>query len=376
MLNNYQLVSIILASVLVVYLFNYKQQKPKAIKQKLDSRTGLVTPIKDFEWNRAEPLKSLPFKKGPYKLTMGIKRLDLQDWLLIEPGYLQRLTDKKNIINNSHPDYPQGKDLRGSTFFVTQEAHSAICELYDIVMDYMSTKYPTCFEIDDKRLNVKNLITQKTYPLHSKALNDPVVLQEYLAETIEEDFIILLKDPKRENEENGKEYFFKAGVFAFAAGFNPKERFNKPLTYIHHPVPQYETKLKTSMNRYFSRMVPGQFITRSNWSIQTHNKLYTDDSNKGHNLPKGYTQHAIDYNSVDFSQVHYRSERQVLTKLPKTQAIVFTIRTYLLPLAEIKKESREVRERLIGAIEGFTPDISAYKRADEWGSAVCQYLRE
>ena len=36
---------------------------------------------------------------------------------------------------------------------------------------------------------------------------DSYQLQEFLAENIEEDFIILLKDPTRESENGGNEYF-------------------------------------------------------------------------------------------------------------------------------------------------------------------------
>ena len=62
-------------------------------------------------------------------------------------------------------------------------------------------------------------------------------------------------------------------MFAFAAGFNPIDRFNTPLSFIHHPIPGYESKLKISMNRFFNRLSPGQFVTRLNFSIQTHNKF-------------------------------------------------------------------------------------------------------
>ncbi|EMG48342.1 hypothetical protein SBY92_003252 [Candida maltosa Xu316] len=350
-----------------------KQQSPPASKLYDTSYQPLKpSPVTDFQWDKVEPLKSYPFKNGEYKLTMGIRTLDPQDWLLIEPTYKSRIAHKEKIISNSHPDYPADKDTRSATIFSTPECVPAIIEFYEMVMQYMCDKYPTCFQKENDTIH--NLITGKSYPTTG---TDPIKLEEYLVENIEEDFIILLKDPTREDEENGTEYFFKGGVFAFAAGFNPSDRFNKPLTFIHHPIPGYETKLKTSMNRFFNRLSPGSFITRSNFSMQTHNKFYVDDANKGHNLPEGYVQEPLKYEDLDFeNQVHYRSERQVLTKLPKSGAIVFTIRTYLLPLADVKREGKEVRERLIGAIRGLPKDISQYKRGDEWGPAVIQFLSE
>ncbi|KAG7665981.1 uncharacterized protein J8A68_000411 [[Candida] subhashii] len=330
------------------------------------------TPVaSSFKWDEHPPLKSYPFKDAIYKLTMGIRTIDISDWLLIEPTYLKSISHKVRIINNKHEDYPADKDLRNSTLFVTPEAADAIREFYDMVMTYLVTKYPMYFKVKDGEY--WNLITEKKYPVNSEDVEDVVKLEEYLAENIEEDFIILLKD----DQSTVDEYYFKAGVFAFAAGFNPQDRFNKPLSFIHHPVPSYESKLKLSMNRYFQRMTPGQFITRSNFSVQTHGKYYVDDSNKGHNLPEGFVQTELPYEELDFeNQVHYRSERQTLTKLPKSGAVVFTIRTYLMPIAQVKAEGEEVAMRLKGAIEKLPPDIASYKRADEWGPAVCRYLSE
>ncbi|KAK6455013.1 uncharacterized protein RJT20DRAFT_142062 [Scheffersomyces xylosifermentans] len=397
--SNTDLVTLFVTATLVVSLTLFRFSKPKKLIYDSKSSPGKTSdkegsydkkgsiyhdkpyePPKiqsvssDFCWDSTEPLKSYPFKNGAYKLTMGIKNLDPQDWLLIEPTYLSRIENKKKIITSSHPDHPSSKDTRSSTLFVTEEAIPAIKEFYNIVTNYMCDKYPMYFVKDGDVIH--NKITGNSIP--SSTSNPSISASEYLeylVETIEEDFIILLKDPTREDEKDGTEYFFKAGVFAFAAGFDPADRFNKPLSFVHHPIPGYEEKLKLSMNRFFNRISPGQFVTRSNFSVQTHAKLYVDDSNKGHNLPKDTVQVPMNIKDLDFEkQVHYRSERQTLTKLPESKAVVFTIRTYLLPMSEVKKEGKEVTDRLIGAIKGLPEDISYYKRAGEWGPPVIEYL--
>ncbi|KAI5965592.1 uncharacterized protein KGF55_000954 [Candida pseudojiufengensis] len=385
-----KIIALVLTSIISIFFFtNYwgkynKSYNKNSLKNEPieKSKSGLygnipekleLIPQTDFKWDQIDPLKSYPFKNGIYKLNMGIKNLNYQDWLLIEPTYLNRIENKFKIINNCHPDYPIDKDTRSSTLFITDEAYEAVIEFYNIVMNYMLVKYPTCFSSNETEIT--NLITNESYPRFGKGIN-PLKLQEYLVENIEEDFIILLKDPTKIHEKNGEEYFFKAGVFAFAAGFDPLERFNKPLTFIHERIPGYVEKLKLSMNKFFNRISSNQFVTRSNWSIQSHNKFYVDDNNKGHNLPEDHIQKPIPYNEMKFNEYYYRSERQVLTKLPKTEAIVFTIRTYLIPLSEVKAEGKEVRERLIGGIKGFPEDIARYKRASEWGPSIIQYLEE
>lgn len=384
------ILSFIVTMAVVVTTFWFKRRKsstappspptPAKALTKLIYGTVNYGPLKvkpvspDFEWDKVEPIKLYPFKDGDYKLTMGIKTITADDWLMIEPTYKLRIEAKRLIIRDQHPDYAERSDIRESTVFCASDGIDLVREYYDVVVDYMCQKYPQYFVIDGDEIH--NKIMDCRIPAKAGE-RDPEQLLEYLVDTIEEDFIILKKDPTQIGKPNGDEYHFKAGVFAFAAGFNPSDRFNKPLLFIHHPIPGYEEKLKVLMNRFFTRLAPGNFVTRSNFSVQTHHKLFTDDQNKGHNLPKGYVQTPLDYDSCDFDHgIHYRSERQVLTKLPKTDAIVFTIRTYLMPMSHFKYESPEVRRRFAGQIRGIPDDIGQYKRSWEWGPPVIRYLTE
>ncbi len=365
---------LLLAAVLVATYLAFKVTAQRRRVGRVAAAPAVVAVSADFDWQREPPRKLYPFKDAPYKLTMGIQRLEAQDWLLIENTYAGRIAEKTRIVTNRHDGYPPDKDLAGSTVLVTEECTAAVREFYDTVIGYMCTKYPQYFV--KKGAVVHNRITNDTVPL-SAATEPPRSLLLALARTIEEDFIILTKDPRRANEADGTEYFFKGGIFAFAAGFDPRDRFDTPLLFIHHPIPGYESKLKLSMNRFFDRLAPGQFVTRSNFLVQTHNKFYVDDQNKGHNVPKGTQLQPLRREELDFDrQVHYRSERQVLTKLPQTGAVVFTIRTYLEPMSALKRQGPEVTQRFIGAIRGFPDDIAEYKRLVEWGPAVVAYLQE
>lgn len=352
---------------------NIKEKSEFKTKGKSD-KINVEAVREDFDWLTEKPLKSYPFKDSEYKLTMGIKFLEAKDWLLIEDTYLDRINEKTRIVTNSHPDYAPDKDLRRSTVFTSEEGNSAIREFYDIVTKYMCDKYPMYFSKSEDQ--IYNKITEEYIPATSEGVDDPESLLIALTRTIEEDFIILLPDPTKKDEPYGTEYFFKAGVFAFAAGFDPIEKFNQPLTCIHGPIPGYEEKLKTSMNRFFDRLKPGEFVSRSNFSIQTHKKLYVDDANKGYHLTQEELDRPIPYEDLDFdNQVHYRSERQVLIKMPKTKATVFTIRTYLHPLSQLK-EDPEVAARLSGTLLKFPDDMARYKNIVQPRPAVLRYLSE
>lgn len=70
-------------------------------------------------------------------------------------------------------------------------------------------------------------------------------------------------------------------------------------------------------------------------------------------------------------------EFQTLTRLPKTNAILFSFKTYLYPVKDIKEEG--LGPQFADAIEGLklgnAPGMWIYKGGIRWGKSVCEYLR-
>lgn len=81
--------------------------------------------------------------------------------------------------------------------------------------------------------------------------------------------------------------------------------------------------------------------------------------------------------SIDGETARLRVELQTLTRLPETRAILFSFKTYLYPLADIKAEG--LGPQLADAIEGLkagnAPGMWTYKGGVRWGKAACEYLR-
>ena len=80
---------------------------------------------------------------------------------------------------------------------------------------------------------------------------------------------------------------------------------------------------------------------------------------------------------VSPSQAHLRTELQHIYRLPKSGAVVFSYKTLLYPLSEIKAEGGG--EALATAIEGLgkgnCPGMGRYKGVGRWGESVVSYLR-
>jgi hypothetical protein len=67
----------------------------------------------------------------------------------------------------------------------------------------------------------------------------------------------------------------------------------------------------------------------------------------------------------------------MLHRLPITKALVFSFKTYLYPLKDIKDEGlgEELAQAIDGLKEGSVPAMHFYKRGVIWGETVKKYLR-
>lgn len=72
-----------------------------------------------------------------------------------------------------------------------------------------------------------------------------------------------------------------------------------------------------------------------------------------------------------------RCERQTLYRLPKSKAILFSLRTCLYPIRDIKDEGlgEDLAQAIDGLQDGTAPDMYTYKRAHVWAEAVKKFLR-
>lgn len=67
----------------------------------------------------------------------------------------------------------------------------------------------------------------------------------------------------------------------------------------------------------------------------------------------------------------------MLHRLPQTKALVFSFKTYLYLLKEIKEEGLgdDLAQAIDGLEEGSVPAMYFYKRGVVWGEIVKKYLR-
>jgi hypothetical protein len=120
------------------------------------------------------------------------------------------------------------------------------------------------------------------------------------------------------------------------------------LDEIHGPVPGYDDALSGPTNSFFERLKPDRSFWRLNWTLLDSPQLFQPASAR--RAPYG-----------GLEEWYFRVERQTLRSLPRTNAVVFTIRTYVTPAAALFQRDGTFAETLIHAIETAPASLQEYK---------------
>lgn len=307
------------------------------------------------DWS-VETTKALPyraFRYGPkYHVTMGLRSVKFDDWIQLDNHYPRYHADKARRIIE-----------RGDKCCHTApEAYPAAVELLEELTEYLPARYPSMFRRTDVGLD--NVWSGETFNVVERPLKeDPIVM---CARLVQDDLALML--PRADGQ-----YYLLSGAVLLPGFWRLEDKVGMPLSEIHTSgdVPQFKEKLERGMMSFFRRLKCEDMYARNNYFIQVDDDLAwswsigPEDSS------------AISWNTAEKNRAvehhHYRSERQTLRRLPKTGAVVFTIRTYFHPITEIAQEDF-VPGRLASGIRSWGPDVQRYKGAEKYSEVLLEYL--
>ncbi|KAK7204746.1 hypothetical protein BZA70DRAFT_279910 [Myxozyma melibiosi] len=360
------LLQVVLISVKLVDVFRATSQAPavknasekkkadsKAVWTPVEFKTPTPPPYPNWDIKTTKPISYRPFKHN-YHVTMGIRNLNWEDWIELDNEFpkfhdrkVERLAERGEKLVSTFPD-----------------AFDAAVELLEEFREWLPARYPSLFK--KTAVGIDNIVTGESFNIKERPLKrDPM---EIAALLIQDDLAIMMPG------EDGQ-YYLKAGCILLAGFWRLSDKLGMPLSEIHTSgdVPQFREKLQTSMERFFVRMKVDKPVSRNNYFLQTDEDLGwsaaigpEDSDNIGWN--------AAAYAS-DISKMHFRSERQTLRRLPKSGGIVFTIRTYFVPLTELAKEPY-LPGRLADGMRAWTHDVAEYKGKAKYAEITLKFLDE
>jgi len=255
-----------------------------------------------------------PYDGSSKLFQIGLKQLDPANWIEIDDSFDFQLAEKRRI----HAEH-------GAEVFVAEDGtEDAQAEVLALIRAHLPARFPERYQVEDGNLTVAghpeldSLETQGMPPLKHASL------------LVQEDLIVMRRG------ENG--WRLAAGALCFPSSWVLTEKFGKPMSEIHEPVPGFGpgTRNADLIDRMFDRLQVVQPVERFNWSIQSGEALYHPLSNDERiDRATGRPTRFPDMESA--ARAFIRVERQTLRKLPVCGDILFTIRIHLDPLALLAK---------------------------------------
>ncbi|KAI5124771.1 hypothetical protein M0805_005405 [Coniferiporia weirii] len=347
-----------------------------------------------------KPSPYRPFRWGKYNITMGIRSMPWEEWIetdnqfskyhAIRAERILRLKDK--VVDT----LPPRVGIPGGAI-----AAKELC--YELA-EYLSRRYPDTYRVtrhaphfgdfgwygEGQIRQITIIPVGATYDLDEE---DPMKISALL---VEDDLALMIGGA------DGR-YYFQAGAIVVPGFWRMVDKIGLPLEEIHTrgAVPQYREKLQNSMARFFSKLPVDKPVIRNNYffqivrpeddsariaSIDPDEIAWSDSTNGDEDhfeqLTKEPTLEAQQSGKVKFQpptptdtvgRIRLRTERQSLRRLPKSGAIVFTIRTYIFQVVDLAQEPG-VPGRMASAIRSWPEDVQMYKGERLYGDAILPYL--
>ncbi|KGO38939.1 Protein of unknown function DUF3445 [Penicillium expansum] len=320
-----------------------------------DFKRPTAAPYSGWDVHSTKPIPYRPFRYGPnYYVTLGLRSMKWDEWIELDNHYLKYHADKARRI----------KERGSKCCHTAPEAMDAAIELLEELCTYLPERYPSMFT--KTATGITNKVTNETFNITQRPLpEDPMATA---ARLVQDDLALMIERPDGE-------YYLLAGAILLAGFWRLSDKFGMRLSEIHTSgdVPQYKSKLEKGMMNFFRRLRPEEPFLRNNYFIQVDDNLAWSHSIGSEDAE------TVSWNTAEKNRAienhFFRSERQSLRRLPKSGAVVFTIRTYFEPVTAIVEEPY-VPGRLADAVRSWGDDVGHYKGKEKYQDVLLEYLDE
>ncbi|CAN5286284.1 DUF3445 domain-containing protein [soil metagenome] len=186
----------------------------------------------------------------------------------------------------------------------------------------------------------------------------------WIAGQVQEDIVLL--------DQRAGQLWGDAGVVTFAADWSFGFDVGMSFLEIHGPVPRIHSEgVITRAHEFLLRLQPHQPYRRTNWTLTVGRRLDVSTELYPQWGPDRETIQLLDDETFG-EVVHLRVEVQHLIRLPDSAAVMFLIRSYMLPLSAVA-QIETWRVRAAAVLAELPEDMADYKgiakyrhRASAW----------
>jgi hypothetical protein len=284
-----------------------------------------------------------PYAEGPFRMAMGLMALKPADWIEIDHHHATEIALRNHLLDTR----------RDEVLAMAPEALDACREILEQLSGFLPERFPDIFERAGSWL--VNRLTGHRWPI-SANIADPL---DIAGRMVQEDLCVL--------QDIDGEMRLTAGVLCFPNRWRLADKLGLPMIGIHGPVPSYAERLGKPVDRFLGLMTPDRPVWRMNWSLTSDPTLF---------LPTGHGRREIDPSVTPEnagSRIFLRVERQTLRRLPRTGAVLFTIRTYQRTVGGLTDRPGEPA-RLAAAIRALPDETARYKSIAPFREALLAFL--
>ena len=283
-----------------------------------------------------------PYVGGPFRWRLGMRPLDPTQWIEMDVHYDADVRRKGQLMA-THPD-TVNRALPGTEDEGAEVLHELI--------EHLCAMWPQRFA---KGANgIRDLVRDENIAVDEHPLfTAGRLVQEDLALLVEREGTLV----------------FGAGSVCFPNRWDLASKIGLELPDVHAPVAQLNEQLAAPIATVLERLTPDRGLWRLGWGLITSDDPYQPLDGTASALP--VAPHLGDDSVAD--RIFLRVERETLRRFPRSNAVLFTIRTYIRPLRHLAHRPADAT-RLAQALANFPDDVREYKRTTEFTEAALHWL--
>lgn len=301
-------------------------------------------------------LPYFPFDQDRFAMALGVRALRPEEPLIQvdEAHYLAELRLKAALL----------EEARHTRFLALPGTEPQQWETLTQVLPLMAEQHPRHFSLEREGAwwSWENRLAgtrARFVPGEEGGL--PQAPLDWLGRQVQEDLLVM--DGTREGLP------LVAGQLCFPSGWCLEEKMGRAVLDIHGPVPHFGEALGGSTVKLMKGLKPGRPVTRVNWAFTV-----TDQLDLAPWTRPGWQHQLREITPANAGERCYlRLERQTLSLMPRTGAILFTIHTYRSPVAR-EVEEPERRQRLTAVLRTMPADTGRYKGIAPYLPALLAWL--
>jgi dimethylamine monooxygenase subunit A len=292
-----------------------------------------------------------PYLAGAFRWRLALRPLDLQHWIEFGDDYNHEM-DVKTSLFAQHPATVNA-NIPGS--------EDEASEVLEYLVDFLISTRPDWFSREGNEIVNHHRHERLTVSPNSAGQwhEHPIVICGRL---IQEDLALLV--------ERDGQLVFGAGSVAFPNRWDLTSKLGLTMSEVHAPVDRLNDQLQDPIDSFFGRLKPEKSFWRTGWGVLETDDLYQPVDGTAATSP-GYPSVG---DPAAGDQLFLRVERETIRRFPRTNCVLFTIRTYVRPLSHLVDRPHDAH-RLADALANLPDDVRDYKRTTELTEAAVHWLQ-